>query len=644
MFDPVDPSTVYASFFARGIWRSNDTGTTWQQIMTPLGGGNNERAEFDVVALPNGNTRMYVGVGGGAGQPARFRRNDDVRNAAAATVQTGWLTLTSSTVNSPGYSSFGYCDPQCSYDNYVYVPPGADADTVYLSGDNEYNENDFVTGRSNGRAVLLSTDAGATFTDLTEDDRDDTYPGALHPDHHAIVTNPQNWKQFFDVGDGGISRSNGVFVDDSGDCGSAPKNYTGANRTFCELVLSRVPERLDAINEGLRTLHFYEINYNPNNPDEIAGGTQDNGSWETNGDHDTWVNTNVGRRRPQQLRHRRPELPHDRLAVGSDPGQLQQAQPDRPDLDQRQPLQLVRNEAVAFTATATNDPRQSGWLWTGREHVFRSTNFGLNPAFTKAEVLASCNVWNGDFDLDNNGVFNPAVDICDDWRALGNPGAAGRLTGATYGATLQGGHVAVVERTKADTSTLWAGTSTGRSSCRRTRTPPTPRPSPSRGSTRWPRTRRRATRRRSSSTARTRTTPGSRTAGSTRRRPRRRATCSRCATTRRPARRRSPRSTAPARRASATSRRRPSPSATRAPSGSAPTSASSAARTTRKAGTCRPRPAEPGDRGHRVRARARRDLRRHARPGRLVDEGQVTAAPDPLPVRPPSGGLTAVSV
>ena len=34
MIDPVDPNTVYASFFARGIWRSNANGDpgTWEQI------------------------------------------------------------------------------------------------------------------------------------------------------------------------------------------------------------------------------------------------------------------------------------------------------------------------------------------------------------------------------------------------------------------------------------------------------------------------------------------------------------------------------------------------------------------------------------------------------------------------------------
>jgi len=37
MFDPVDPNTVYVSFFARGIWRSRDLGNTWEQILARVG-------------------------------------------------------------------------------------------------------------------------------------------------------------------------------------------------------------------------------------------------------------------------------------------------------------------------------------------------------------------------------------------------------------------------------------------------------------------------------------------------------------------------------------------------------------------------------------------------------------------------------
>jgi hypothetical protein len=406
--DPTDPHTVYVSYFSRGIWRSQQDGDpgTWEQIMAPVGPiGTSERAEFDVVALPNQETRMYVGVGGGVmNNPspppapptinafARFRRNDAVRLAPAATAVAAWQDLTSNVQNTPGYSSFGFCDPQCSYDNFVHVPRGADPDTVYLSGSNAYNENNYVTGRSNGRAVLVSTNAGVHFTDMTEDDRDDVYPGALHPDHHALVTNPNNWRQFFDFGDGGVSRSNGVFVNDSADCAAPPKSITDPARlSFCQLVLARVPERIDAINKGLRTLHFYQIEYSKFDPDVISGGTQDNGSWETLGDKDTWVNTNVA------------DGGHNAYdALGGDPnfrltawqqGQLEVSYTPQ---DQQDTIWISDTlfvfygaEASPFIASAITDPIQPGVLWTGREHVFRSTNYGRNKGIDLATATST---------------------------------------------------------------------------------------------------------------------------------------------------------------------------------------------------------------------------------------------------------------
>ncbi len=120
------------------------------------------------------------------------------------------------------------------------------------------------------------------------------------------------------------------------------------------------------------------------------------------------------------------------------------------------------DEGVPFVGNAITDPVQPGWLWHGREHVFRATNHGLNPAFSEAAVREHCNVWTGDGDIDENGVYQPAVDICDSFRPLGNPGVAGRMTQTGFGADRVGGHVSVVERGKADTSTLWVATSVGR--------------------------------------------------------------------------------------------------------------------------------------------------------------------------------------
>ena len=455
MFDPVDSNTVYASFFARGIWRSNDSGSSWTQILTPIGTGNNERAEFDVVRLPNGATRMYVGVGGGTGQYARFLRSDSVRTGAVAP----FVNLTNPVPDTAGYSSYGYCDPQCSYDNYVYAPPGADADTVYLSGDNEYSENDWVTGRSNGRGVLLSTNAGVHFTDMTDDTSDQLYPVELHPDHHALVTNPQNWKQFFDVGDGGIVRSNGNFVDDSGDCVD-PKGYTGSRLTFCQLVLSRVPERLQTLNEGLRTLHFYQIDVSPHDPDVVIGGTQDNGSWERSSG-ETWLNTNIA-----DGGHNNFDIadPNFRQSAWQQ-GQLMVAYEPRNQVDMNWIADTLWEdyaaEGVPFIGPATSDPVRAGWLWTGREHLFRSTNYGRNPAIpTKESHRENCNVWYGDFDVNEDGQYTVGVDRCDDWKPLGDPGANGRLTAPGLG-DRAGGTVAAVEPAH-DGKTLWAATSLGR--------------------------------------------------------------------------------------------------------------------------------------------------------------------------------------
>jgi hypothetical protein len=488
-FDPVDPHTVYAAFFARGIWRSNHDGDpgTWEQILAPKQpagqgvGPTTELDAFDVVALPSGETRMYVGAGGGnysgtGANAARLRVNDAVRNTPAATVQTTW-------VDKQQYS-FAYCEPQCSYDNYVYAPAnpenapnsGATPDTVYLSGSNGYNENNTGSGRSNGRAVILSTDGGTTFTDMTEDNRSSVYPGALHPDHHALVVNPSNYKQFFDLSDGGVNRSDGVFVNDSGDCSTPPHSFVVPDRlAFCQVVLSRVPQTLNAINDGLRTLAMYTMDYDRTNPQRLAAGTQDNGSWETMGSQDNWLQINIADGGPNRFD-----------ATGADPnwamtafqgGQLEVRYNPQQQYDVNWIADTLADptsvppfalEASAFIVPAISDPVHAGYLFTGREHVFRSTNYGRNPVLaTKEAHRTNCNIWNGHFaDLNNNGTYDLPGDRCDDWEPLGDPAATNasplRMTGPGYGADRQGLYVSVTQRAPSDSGTLWVATGTGR--------------------------------------------------------------------------------------------------------------------------------------------------------------------------------------
>ncbi len=343
MFDPVDPNTVYVSFFSRGIWRSRDLGTTWEQIMPVIGAATStsERAEFDVVQSGD-ETRMYVGVGGG-GVFARFRRNDAVRAATAATVAASWTDLTSNNVaNAAGYSSFGYCDGQCSYDNYVHVPPGAGPDTVYLGGDYEYDENNYVTGRSNGRGILLSTNAGVSFTDMSEDASDDFYPVQAHPDHHALVTNPGNWRQFFDLGDGGVIRSNGNFVNEAGDCTTVKLITNAARLAFCQLVLVTRP--------GAAPCHQRRAADAALLPGRIQQGESRHHHRRHAGQRvlgnrgrDHLAEHQHRRRRPQRLRRPRRQsvVPPHRLAAGAARGELHAAEPDRHHLGLRHDVRVL---------------------------------------------------------------------------------------------------------------------------------------------------------------------------------------------------------------------------------------------------------------------------------------------------------------
>ncbi|MFN2471827.1 MAG: Arc family DNA-binding protein [Gaiellaceae bacterium] len=490
MVDPNDPNTVYANAVGRGIWRSKSNGapSSWERIMAPVGPASTERDEFDIVARPGAVTRMYVAAGVDPG--SRVRRNDNVLTPAAATVAGAWIDLSGPDVTDPPrFSSWGYCDGQCSYDIRMTAVDDASDNKVYVSGSNRYSENNWVTGRSSGRAVLYSENADQApgvvyFTDMTEDTTDQIHPNAIHPDHHALAFNPNNPRQFFDVGDGGVMRSNGVMVNDNGDCVN-PKQYTGVNLTFCQLVLSRVPQVLKDINRGMNTLQPYNVAYNPTNTQNLSIGTQDNGTFETLGDRETWIETNVADGGAPAFDIFDPNLTHSSYQTGA--SQVSYSHLDQVDQNWTadtffyppgvRPDCCYGDEGREFITEVIADPRVSQRLFTGLEHVFRSNSFGSHLSIAKHRQ--HCNSWYGDADVDEDGVFS-LNDICDDWKPLGNPGVAGRLTctdvnpnapgappanfaaACPYGSDRAGGVVAQAERSKANTATLWAATSRGR--------------------------------------------------------------------------------------------------------------------------------------------------------------------------------------
>jgi len=439
LFDPSDVNTIYAGSYARGVWRSIDGGATWIQIKASLNAASTTtRPELAVNTLPNGKTRMYIAEGNTGAPFSRLFRSDDATAAAPV-----FLSLTSSNPANTGYGSFNYCEGQCWYDNFVTTPTG-NPDVVYLGGSYAYNE---TGGLSNGRGVVLSTDAGVSFTDMTMDATDAVHPNGIHPDQHFLVTNPNNPFQFWESSDGGVIRSSGSFADVSANCNSRGLSATALAR--CQQLLSRVPTLLTSLNKGLRTLQFQSLSVNPSNVNDVQGGTQDNGTWESTGNPQKWTQTIFGDGGLSGFDVAN-SLFRFHTFAGPEPD-VNFSGGDLADWNWIGDPFFITPEPAQFYFPIISDPKVSGTMYAGTGHVWRTKTHGVG-AQSVSDFRANCNEFFGSFTVP-----------CGDWAPLGTPGASGQLTGAGFGPTRAGGNgVAAIARTPSDSSTLWAATSPGR--------------------------------------------------------------------------------------------------------------------------------------------------------------------------------------
>src|SRR6266542_3237285 len=430
--DPSNPDIVYASSYARGVWRSSDAGATWVQIKPSLNAAITTTLPWIATTkLASGATRMYVGEGNTGSPYSRVFRSDDVATGVPV-----WSDLTSASVSDPRWGTFNFCTGQCWYDNFVYTPKGY-PDVVYVGGSYSYGE---LT--ANHRGVVLSSDAGATWTDMTADATDPVHPNALHPDQHALVTNPQNPLQFFEGNDGGVMRSSGEFADRSSWCDS--RGLSAARTDRCKQMLSRIPTLLQGINKGLTTLQFQSLSVSTFDSSELQGGTQDNGTWENYHSPTLWLNTMVGDGGQSGFDVADPAFRfHTYFDKQMDVNFSNGATADWN--WNSDPFFMIAGEAAEFYVPTIADPKVSKTLFLGAQYVWRTKTAGVG-SMTLAEFRAHCNEWTGDFTV-----------VCGDWQPLGGT----RLTNAAFG-DRSGGDVVAVERATTDTSTLWAATSTGR--------------------------------------------------------------------------------------------------------------------------------------------------------------------------------------
>jgi hypothetical protein len=430
--DPNDGNVLYQASFSEGVWRSLDNGATWVQIKTALNPTRtDDRAAFALASLPGRKTRMYVGVGNGSNtgaNRARFYRTDDAAGAATFTDMT-----------TP--QNIGYCTSQCWYDNYVVSPAGA-PDVVYLGGSYSYGEQH---KQSNGRAVLLSIDGGATFTDMTLD-ADQTHAEGQHPDHHALVTVPGNPYLFFAGSDGGLMRSDGEFADTSYKCDS--RGLDPASNAYCKSLLKRVPRELIALNDGLNTLQFQSLSVSAQNPRRLAmGGTQDNGTFQFNGSPQVWPQIIYGDGGQSGFK-----VTDDRVRFNTFTGQANDANFRNGDPEKwviiSAPI-ISSPEASYFYPPIIADPhpRAAGSIFQGSFSVWRTQDWGGDPAYLEANCP--------EFTTD------AAQPGCGDFVRIGDGVPSTDLGSPAWG-TRAGGAVAWLARAPQNTGALWAATGAGR--------------------------------------------------------------------------------------------------------------------------------------------------------------------------------------
>src|SRR5438132_1524817 len=313
---------------------------------------------------------------------------------------------------------------------------------------------------TNGRGVLYSTDAGASFTDMTWDattkptpagsccQPNAIAPNGMHPDQHALVVSPTDPGLFFEGSDGGLMRSSGSFADISPQCTS--RGLSGSNLTLCQRLLSRVPTYLYSLNKGLSTLQFQSLSVAPDNYKHLQGGTQDNGTFETYGSAVTWPQIIYGDGGQSGFSANNSYLRFNSFTGQANDANFQNGDPTKWVIISAPIISSPEGSQFYAPIVADPNPANAGTIFQGSNSVWRTQDWGGSQAYLEANCPE---------------FTTPATQAgCGDFVQIGPVGATRLTTSASdyRGTSRSGGNVAAIARTPSDTGTLWAATTAGR--------------------------------------------------------------------------------------------------------------------------------------------------------------------------------------
>ncbi|HEV8459700.1 MAG TPA: hypothetical protein VGQ38_03245, partial [Gaiellaceae bacterium] len=274
--DPLNPSILYASFWADAIYKSTDAGKTWTKIMNGLPAGDfvGAATRFSIaIAHPSAAHPAVLYAGFDWNNPDGSHHVAEVFksvNAGASWTQTGTGTNDTDNVED-------YCGTQCFYDNVIEVDP-SNPNIVYVGGSYGYD----LSPQSGG--IFRSTDGGASWENLGWD---------LHPDFHALAMDPSNPNHVLIGNDGGV-----WYSPDRGGRASASQPLSDAD---WQDMNGTVDPNSGAVlhRTGLDLTQFTSIATVPTVPpgadsERFWGGTQDNGTQRKSANSKTWFDVAGG--------------------------------------------------------------------------------------------------------------------------------------------------------------------------------------------------------------------------------------------------------------------------------------------------------------------------------------------------------------